>query len=61
MQNYLDPRNDVVFKIFFEKEKNKFLLIDFLETVIGEMQMWNKKFFKERVLHYWSKVLLTKY
>jgi predicted transposase/invertase (TIGR01784 family) len=20
------------------------------------MEMWNKKFFKERVLHYWSKV-----
>jgi predicted transposase/invertase (TIGR01784 family) len=34
MQNYLDPRNDIVFKIYFTTPDNQFLLISFLEAVI---------------------------
>jgi predicted transposase/invertase (TIGR01784 family) len=34
MENLLDPRNDVVFNLFFSKLENKPLLISFLEAVI---------------------------
>jgi predicted transposase/invertase (TIGR01784 family) len=34
MQNILNPKNDIVFKLFFSKEKNKPLLISFLESVL---------------------------
>ena len=34
MQKYLDPRNDVIFKLLFTAPENKSLLISFLEAVI---------------------------
>ena len=34
MNELLDPRTDIVFKLFFSKAKNKFLLIAFLEAVL---------------------------
>ncbi|MDD4976944.1 MAG: PD-(D/E)XK nuclease family transposase [Bacteriovorax sp.] len=34
MQKILDPKNDIVFKLFFSKEKNRPFLISFLESVL---------------------------
>ena len=34
MEDYLDPRNDIVFNLFFSRPKNKGLLISFLNAVI---------------------------
>ncbi len=34
MKKLLDPRNDIVFKLFFSKTKNRSLLISFLEAVL---------------------------
>ena len=33
-ENFLNPKNDIVFKIFFAAAKNKVLLISFLESIL---------------------------
>lgn len=38
LSNYLDPKNDIAFKKIFGSEKNKDILIYFLNNILGSFK-----------------------
>jgi predicted transposase/invertase (TIGR01784 family) len=45
MQKYADPKNDIVFKKLFGEEKNKDLLIDFINKLLPHKKVKDLKDF----------------